>query len=135
MYGTRRLRLNAEADRNKAEAQREHDKADIWQQKFAGRTLASDLAALGLSELPAADAAIEQAWRLMVKAKFGSGADMDELKQARDRLLLALSKGAHERLNQINDSTCKACAGSGRIGVGFGQECPTCKGTGQRNGT
>lgn len=130
MYGTRR-RGGASSALEQPEPQQAPRKASVWEKKFNGHTLGSDLAMLGLHDLPKAVEIVMQQWRAQVKAKFAEpGFDMDLLKQARDRLMLAIDKGAHERINQLNDSSCKICGGSGRIGVGFGRECPTCKGTG-----
>lgn len=108
--------------------------SEVWMQKFAGHTIADDLWIIGLHELPTDAGKIMQAWRARVKMEYGSDVDMDAMKQARDRLMLAVEKGAHERINQLEESACKMCGGSGRIGSGFGHDCPACKGTGVRNG-
>lgn len=129
MYGTQRRASKDQASRHQREAQVD------WQQKFAGHRLEDDLVRLGLLTLPTDASHVMQAWRAEVKLEAGTGTDMDLLKQARDRLMLAVEKGAHERINQLEESSCKACGGSGRIGVGFGRECPTCKGTGTNGPT
>lgn len=125
MYGANRKAV----DPRKAQ---ESPKSDtIWEKKFAGHTIESDLRLLDLAALPTDAGHVMQQWRAQVKLKFtDAGFDMDLLKQARDRLMLAIEKGAHARINQLEESACKTCGGSGRIGVGFGHECPTCKGTG-----
>lgn len=109
----------------------EPNPVNVWDKKFAGHTIASDLAALDLAVLPTDAGHVMQQWRAQVKLRFAdTGFDMDLLKQARDRLMLAIEKGAHERINQLENSSCKSCGGSGRIGIGFGRECPICNGTG-----
>lgn len=104
-----------------------------WEKKFVGHSLASDLHELGLAALPTTEAEVQDAWRIVVKAKFGSDYDMDALKQCRDRVLDVLAQGVKPddpRVNLQNDTTCKMCQGTGIIGTSFGRVCPSCKGTG-----
>lgn len=98
--------------------------------KFIGHSAVADLALLGLKAMPAGPDALADAFRAQVKALAGSGADMDDVKQARDRIREAMSRIGDQSVNLPSESTCLSCGGSGRIGVGFGRVCSTCKGTG-----
>lgn len=123
--------------RAQQEAQREAGGPDVhWGQQFVGHTLEGDLRALGLLALPTSEEELAGAWRELVKAKAGQpGVDMDDLKKTRDRLRETLRRGVTpENVNQLTDSACKLCGGSGRLKTGFGAVCPACNGTGQRNG-
>lgn len=100
--------------------------------QYTARQLApDDLSALGLAELPETEEELAAAWTATVKRLHGTGADMDRVKQARNRLRLIVERDTAHRVNPNRDSTCLSCGGSGRIGIGFGRECPSCKGTGQ----
>lgn len=93
----------------------------------AARTL------LGLIPEPTAlDAGvIGAAFALAVKAAHpdngGAGADMDQLKQARDELLRQVVAGG--------DFACRQCSGKGTVPARLGvRTCGACRGTGERNG-
>lgn len=51
-----------------------------------------------------------------------AGAQIGRIKLARDILL--------DGLNQVQETPCKMCGGSGRVGVGFGVPCTACHGKG-----
>lgn len=82
---------------------------------------------LGVS-IGASNDEVRAAFRAKVKER-GVGADITDLKAARDQSLLSneLDKG----VNAEPDKTCKICNGSGRVGLGFGRPCSACQGTGQ----
>lgn len=103
---------------------------NLWDRKFIGHSIGADLALLGLTAMPAGPDALADAFRAQVKALAGSGADMDDVKQARDRIREAMSRIGDQSVNLPSESTCLSCGGSGRIGLQFGRVCPTCKGTG-----
>lgn len=113
--------------------QRNDEPQDTIWGKFEGHTLDHDLVLLGLPPTgtkPQRDA-IMDAFRAKAKELAGTGADMDALTTAKDRLLVAAERG-YEPVNQLQDSYCKMCKGTGRMVGSFGA-CPSCKGTGQRS--
>lgn len=102
-----------------------------WDQQFVGHTLKDDLAMFGLTEMPGSEDELTAAFRTRVKAlSYMPGVDMDDVKKARDRLRQTLEHSP-QAVNHAEKTACKLCGGSGRIGTGFGQSCPSCKGTGQ----
>lgn len=80
-------------------------------------------------DISASNDEIRAAFRTRVKER-GVGADITDLKDARDKSLLP--DELDRDVNATPDKTCKLCGGTGRLGIGFGRTCNACQGTGQR---
>lgn len=100
-----------------------------WGDKARGYDRSTAAALLGVAANASPDD-VRAAYRVAVKASHPDTApvsaiepSIDELRRARDLLLEPAPD-----VNEGDESICKSCGGTGRIGVGFGTPCPVCRG-------